>query len=66
MPGLIALSAGEARYLIEPPDEAEFGQIVRQPAREAGLRFEHDPASGTTWPTLDPVERIQSEADAQE
>jgi len=41
-PALAALSAGEARYLLTPPSEAEIGQIIRQPAREAGLRFEVD------------------------
>jgi hypothetical protein len=35
----------EARYLLLPPDEAEIGQIIRRPAREAGLRFETDPES---------------------
>src|SRR5439155_15077714 len=43
LPALAALSAGEARYLLLPPDEAEIGQIIRRPAREAGLRFEIDP-----------------------
>ncbi|HEX3860510.1 MAG TPA: SUMF1/EgtB/PvdO family nonheme iron enzyme [Stellaceae bacterium] len=46
LPSLITLSAGEARYLLKPPDEAEIGQIIRQPALEAGLRFEVD-AHGT-------------------
>jgi formylglycine-generating enzyme required for sulfatase activity len=43
LPVLAALSDGEGRYLLLPPDEAEIGQIIRQPAREAGLRFEIDP-----------------------
>ena len=43
LPALAALSAGEGRYLLLPPDGAEIGQIIRQPAREAGLRFETDP-----------------------
>jgi formylglycine-generating enzyme required for sulfatase activity len=43
LPALAALSAGEGRYLLLPPDEAEIGQIIRQPAREAGLHFEIDP-----------------------
>jgi formylglycine-generating enzyme required for sulfatase activity len=43
LPALVALSAGEGRYLLLPPDEAEIGQITRRPAREAGLRFEIDP-----------------------
>jgi len=29
-----------------PPDDAEIGQIIRQPALEAGLRFEIDPVRG--------------------
>jgi hypothetical protein len=45
LPKLAALSAGEGRYLLLPPDEAEIGQIIRQPAREAGLRFDIDPVS---------------------
>jgi formylglycine-generating enzyme required for sulfatase activity len=44
LPALAALSAGEGRYLLLPPDEAEIGQIIRQPAPEAGLRFGNDPA----------------------
>jgi hypothetical protein len=43
LPALASLSAGEGRYLLLPPDEAEIGQIIRRPAREAGLRFEIDP-----------------------
>ena len=43
LPALAVLSAGEGRYLLLPPDEAEIGQIIRGPAREAGLRFEIDP-----------------------
>jgi formylglycine-generating enzyme required for sulfatase activity len=45
-PALASLSTGEARYLLLPPDDAEIGQIIRQPALEAGLRFEVDPAHG--------------------
>ncbi len=45
MPGLAALSA-EGRSLLLPPDDAEIGQIIRQPALEAGLRFEHDTDRG--------------------
>jgi formylglycine-generating enzyme required for sulfatase activity len=43
LPALAALSAGEGRYLLLPPGEAEIAQIIRRPAREAGLRFEIDP-----------------------
>jgi len=46
LPALAALSAGSGRYLLLPPDEAEIGQIIRRPAREAGLRFETDPVHG--------------------
>jgi formylglycine-generating enzyme required for sulfatase activity len=41
LPALAALSA-EARYLLLPPADAEIAQIIRQPALEAGLRFEVD------------------------
>jgi len=43
LPALAALSA-EGRYLLLPPNQAEIGQIIRQPGSEAGLRFETDPA----------------------
>ncbi|MGE5203869.1 MAG: AAA family ATPase, partial [Acidobacteriota bacterium] len=46
MPSLARLTAGEARYLVEPPEPAEIGQIIRQPAREAGLHFELDQKRG--------------------
>lgn len=44
IPALASLSEGEARFLLVPPGGDEIGQIIRQPAREAGLRFEVDPA----------------------
>ncbi|MEI7607346.1 MAG: ATP-binding protein, partial [Rhodospirillaceae bacterium] len=43
LPRLAQLSDG-ARYLLVPNEPAEIGQIIRQPAREAGLRFEVDAA----------------------
>ena len=46
LPSLARLTAGEARYLVEPPEPAEIGQIIRQPAREAGLHFELDQKRG--------------------
>jgi WD40 repeat protein len=46
IPSLADLSAGEATYLLAPPDSAEIGQIIRRPAREAGLRFEIDERAG--------------------
>lgn len=45
---LARLAIDEACYRLLPPDEAEIGQIIRQPALEAGLRFEHDAASGVS------------------
>jgi formylglycine-generating enzyme required for sulfatase activity len=44
-PDLVALSAG-ARFLLLPPDDDEITQIIRQPALEAGLRFEIDTERG--------------------
>jgi len=46
LPSLVALSAGEGTYLLAPPDAADIGQIIRLPAREAGLRFEIDERAG--------------------
>ncbi len=46
LPALAALCAGEGTYLLTPPDGADIGQIIRRPAREAGLRFETDQRSG--------------------
>ncbi|MGE0503124.1 MAG: SUMF1/EgtB/PvdO family nonheme iron enzyme [Rhizobiaceae bacterium] len=39
IPALAAMSAG-GRFLLLPPDRGEIGQIIRQPALEAGVRFE--------------------------
>ena len=47
LPSLMALSEGESRYLLAPPTDAEIGQIIRQPAREAGIRFEADKETAT-------------------
>jgi WD40 repeat protein len=46
LPSLAALSAGEGTYLLAPPDAADIGQIIRRPAREAGLRFDIDERAG--------------------
>src|SRR5262245_36914275 len=43
---LAALSTGESTYVVTPPDAADIGQIIRRPAREAGLRFETDDRVG--------------------
>jgi WD40 repeat protein len=46
LPALASLGAGEATYLLTPPDAADIGQIIRRPAREAGLTFEIDERAG--------------------
>jgi hypothetical protein len=46
VPGLANLAAGEARYLLAAPDEGEIRQMIVQPAREAGLRYEFDDRAG--------------------
>ena len=43
---LSQLASEEACYRIVPPNDAELGQIIRQPAREAGLTFEIDSRRG--------------------
>jgi formylglycine-generating enzyme required for sulfatase activity len=58
--GLTRLAVDEACYRLLPPDDAEIGQIIRQPALEAGLRFEHDAATGVS---LDEVIRQAATAD---
>jgi formylglycine-generating enzyme required for sulfatase activity len=46
LPGLLALAPAEARYVLSSPKPSEIAQMVRFPAREAGLRFEVDAATG--------------------
>ena len=46
VPALVELASSESRYLLQQPDSAEIGQIIRRPAREAGLRFEFDAQRG--------------------
>jgi len=48
VPALVRLAADDACYRLLPPDDAELGEIIRQPAREAGLIFEFDPRRGVT------------------
>ena len=43
---LVALKEGAGSYDLMLPSPSEIGQMVRQPAHAAGLRFEEDPASG--------------------
>ncbi|MEQ8603380.1 MAG: hypothetical protein RIB45_08670 [Marivibrio sp.] len=40
---LAGLMDGEGQVHLLPPDFSEIGQMIRQPARAAGLRFEFDP-----------------------
>ncbi|MBF0311173.1 MAG: SUMF1/EgtB/PvdO family nonheme iron enzyme [Magnetococcales bacterium] len=46
LPELGQLSEEKGRYLLYPPAPSAIGQIIRQPAREAGLRYEKDAKSG--------------------
>jgi WD40 repeat protein len=43
IPALLALSEGAGQRHLPPPDFAEIGQMIRLPARAAGLRFEAAP-----------------------
>ena len=47
LPVLSKISEEKGRYLLHPPAPSATGQIIRQPAREAGLRYEKDPKTGT-------------------
>ncbi|MBF0143364.1 MAG: SUMF1/EgtB/PvdO family nonheme iron enzyme [Magnetococcales bacterium] len=46
LPELVRLSKESGRYLLEPPTLGAIGRIIRQPAWEAGLRFEKGSKSG--------------------
>ncbi len=46
IPDLVKLKEGSGQYHLVPPTFAEIGQILIQPTRAAGLRFEVDPISG--------------------
>ena len=45
LPELMALKQGAGQYHLEPPSAAEIAQMIRLPARAAGLRFEQDKAT---------------------
>jgi hypothetical protein len=45
-PELVRLGEGAGRLDLMPPSAAEVGQMIRMPARAAGLTFEVDPESG--------------------
>jgi tetratricopeptide (TPR) repeat protein len=42
---LVAMKEGAGQYDLLPPAPAEIGQMIRQPALAAGLRFEEDPVT---------------------
>ncbi len=42
---LMALKEGAGQYHLGPPTPAEIGQMIRLPARAAGLAFEEDPST---------------------
>ena len=46
VPGFSALKDGLASYELSPPTGPEIAQIIREPARAAGLRFEEDADRG--------------------
>lgn len=46
VPELDALARAGGRCHLAPPNAAALAQIVRKPAREAGLRFQVEPATG--------------------
>ena len=48
LPELMALKEGAGQYHLAPPTPAEIGQMIREPARAAGLRFEEDASSRVT------------------
>ena len=47
VPELLALKEGAGQYDLRPPTAAEIGQMIRQPARLAGLRFEAEAETDT-------------------
>lgn len=46
IPELLRMKEGAGQYDLLPPDFTEIGQMIRHPARAAGLLFEKDPATG--------------------
>ena len=42
IPALVEIKEGEGQYDLMPPAPAEIGQMIRQPARIAGLQFEEN------------------------
>lgn len=52
LPTLVALKSGLGQYDLLSPDHAEVAQMIRRPARAAGLRFEVHPDTGETLDDL--------------
>src|SRR4051812_45871245 len=46
IPGFSALKDGLGSYELLPPTGPEIAQIIREPARAAGLKYEEDPDRG--------------------
>jgi len=46
LPELVALKDGDGQFDLLPPSAAEIAQIIRLPARRAGLRFDEHPETG--------------------
>ena len=59
---LLALAEGTGSYHLPPPAPVELGQIIRRPARAAGLRFDAHPE---TKQGLDEALRDAASADPQ-
>jgi len=62
LPELMALKEDRGQYDLAPPTATEIGQMIRFPARAAGLRFEEDPDTGER---LDDVLRDQASANPE-
>jgi WD40 repeat protein len=46
LPELIAMKEGRGHYDLMPPTAAEIGQMIRQPARASGIKFEKKAETG--------------------
>ncbi|MCC7350610.1 MAG: AAA family ATPase [Phycisphaerales bacterium] len=62
LPELIALKEGTGQYDLLPPTPSEIGQMILQPARMAGLRFEENPQTNVS---LDDVLREEASRDPE-
>lgn len=62
LPELVALKEGTGQYDLLPPTPSEIGQMILQPARMAGLRFEENPQSNVS---LDDVLREEASKDPE-